>query len=121
MVKIFIKKIIFLVVFVILFCLFLWIGCSKEQIKYYDLETIRTNRYPRFEIEMPPSIEGPYHAFVGSNVFDKGQYISCAFTSSDKKTIIRVNCDYDMTKVTIIVFVENKKGEISCAVLKGNF
>jgi hypothetical protein len=116
--KIFIKKIIFLVVFVILFCLFLWIGCSKEQIKYYDLETIRTRRYPRFEIEMPPTIEGPYHAFVGSAVFDKGQYISSTFISSDKKTILCVNCDYDMTKVTVIVFVENKNGEISYAVLK---
>jgi hypothetical protein len=76
--------------------------------------------YPLFEVETPPPIEGPYHELLGV-MFSKEQHISGTFTSSDKKTIIPINFDYDMTKVTVIVFVENKNGEISYAILKSKF
>jgi hypothetical protein len=100
--------------------LFLWTGYSKKQLRYYDLETIQTKMYPGFEIEILPSIKGPYRKLFGV-IFDKGQYISGTYTSSDKKTIIPINFDYDMNRVTQIVFVENKNGEISYAVLKSVF
>ncbi len=90
----------------------LYIKCSG--LPFRELEDIiKVQRIDRFEIDIHPTISGPYK-YVHGAAYSPGQPIEGVLDN------FKINLGIDSTRSTLVLFLRNPKGETDYAVLKSS-